>query len=104
MLSPGNASHPEADVPTVQSQTLYHDGPQIPDHYSHQTDTYSHRQRHHPEARLAGWKATADSAHVKIDQNCIDNTETENYRCIDNYVSLAGVLTNDGDIDAMLIG
>ena len=103
MLSPGNTSHPEAYVPTVQSQTLYYDGPKIPHHYSDETHTYSHRQRHHPETRLARWESAADSSHVEIDQSCIQNTEAENYRCIHNYVSLAAVLTNDGDIDAMLL-
>ena len=103
MLSQGDAVHPVAQVSAVQPDSFYYYGPKISNSYADKTHTYGHCKCHYPEARLTRWKSMPDAPSEHVCHNCIQKTEAEDYRCIHNNVSIPTVLTNNGDVDTMML-
>jgi hypothetical protein len=103
MHSPGNASHPVAQVTAVHPEFLDYDRPKVPSHYCDKTHTSGHCKCHYPEARLARRKSPPDSLDEDVHHKDIQNTEAEDYGCIHNDVSIAAVPTHSGDVDAVML-
>ena len=102
MLSEGNAVHPVAQVHAVQSKSLYDDGSKNPNHYCDKTHTDRHSKCHYPVARILAVKSPMDAASNDIGDEDVQNTEAEDYRCVNESVPLQTGLINDRDIDAMI--
>ena len=60
------------------------------------------RVKSNPEAGLARWKLAADAPSEKIRSKRVNDTEAKNHSCIHNNIAVQTVLTNDGDIDAVM--
>ncbi len=101
-MSERYAIHAVAQVTTVHPDLFYYDGPKTAGQYSDKTRPDGHRNRHYPEARLAGWKSPPQTAGEDICDNDVHNTEAKNYRHIHRHISLPTVLTNDRDLDMVL--
>jgi len=104
MLSEGNAVHPVAQVYAVQSKSLYDDGSKNPNHYCDKTHTDRHSKCHYPVARILAVKSPMDAASNDIGDEDVQNTEAEDYRCVNERIPLHTGLINDRDIDAMIFG
>lgn len=102
MLSEGNAVHPVAQVSAVHLNFFYYDGSKHPDHYCSKTHTCGHGKGHYPEASVVVLKSSTDASSEDVRHKQIQNTEAEDYCCVDKNIPLHAVLLNDGDVDTVM--
>ena len=103
MLPERNAVHSVAQMYAVQSNSFYYDRPKNSNHYCDETNAGGHRKCHYPVTEFDVGEVLTDASSKDQCRQYIPNTKAEDHRCVGNKISLGAVLTNNGEIDTMML-